>query len=440
MLWATSAGAIYRTADPVAPLEPVEGLRTWAVAAAGDWGAICNDGELFRIPLEGPLVAEPMGRPCEAVESTRGRIFVQDAAGWSSTSDLEEFKSGGPELGPPRPGVATLWPGMDPIVRIANAWRTTQGVLMDLTGPLLGAKDSQPSAFTPHELGCERVAGVRGLRTFCNVEYEGDVLYEWGEEWNRTYVRPGDGETWWKSTMSRFSEAVVFEGECNLADDLDPNELAVCLLDDEGRTRAHAWVPAKCTDGDWPCDRDEPARDEDFQLVALESELLIYSVVSIAPAKAEFFLLDLREDSGGPLPACDNPRIVGPTHLQCTPDGAEPKVFSRSGTSFVEVPLPEGARWAGFASASRGMAAGPNAASVWTTLDGGESWQPLEVDVSGAPSSLPLAPVACTNIVCAAGPVMWVEDQAADDLELESAHYVGFERTVVREPASPWAW
>ena len=57
------------------------------------------------------------------------------------------------------------------------------------------------------------------------------------------------------------------------------------------------------------------------------------------------------------------------------------------------------------------MAAGLNAAALWTTRDGGASWQPLNIALSGSADSLPLASVECTNIACAAGPVVWVDGE-----------------------------
>ena len=89
MLWATAERGIYRSSGPVASLEPVEGVGGWRVAAVGAWGAVCSDGQLFRVPLLGPPKAELMDRQCERIESTPELLYVEDADGWSASSDLE---------------------------------------------------------------------------------------------------------------------------------------------------------------------------------------------------------------------------------------------------------------------------------------------------------------------------------------------------------------
>ncbi len=115
-------------------------------------------------------------------------------------------------------------------------------------------------------------------------------------------------------------------------------------------------------------------------------------------------------------------------------------VFSLADWSITPISLPEGTRWAGFATADRGMAAGLNAASLWTTTDGGASWEPVDVELSGKPDSLPLAPVQCTNIACGSGPVVWVDGEVAKHLRLESVRYVGFERTPLEAHRRSLPW
>ena len=263
------------------------------------------------------------------------------------------------------------------------------------------------------------------------------MLYGWNAGWSKLYARADGREAWLRGAVSRFSDLAAFTGPCEADEALEPGELAVCVIELGHKPRTHRWSPELCEEDDERCESsDEIPGFVVLGLRDVDAGVVVYSV----DPRGEMYLLDLREEPRAPLPPCEAPRLIGPSHLECTFSNDEVKVFSLFDGSVTPISFPEGTRWAGFATAHRGMAAGLNAASLWTTIDGGASWDPVNVEFSGKPDSLPLAAVQCTSVACAAGPVVWVDGEIAKRLGLESVRYVGFERTPLEahRMAAPW--
>ncbi len=279
-LWATAGRAIYRSAGPVAPLEPVEGVEAWNVAAVGAWGAVCSDGQLFRVPLEGPPKAESMDRGCERIESTPELLYVEDADGWSASSDLEAFTSETPPVEHrPRTADRTVWPALGSISRVGDAWRTSDGALTDEDGLIGGVGNHGPPTDTLPELRCQPSVGAAGIRAICNVRESGDVLYGWNDGWSELYARAGGGQAWLRGTVSRFSDLAAFTGPCDADQSLEPAELAVCLIEPGREPRTHRWSPELCEEDDWRCQsRDEIPGFTHLDLQAMDAGVVVYSI------------------------------------------------------------------------------------------------------------------------------------------------------------------
>ena len=74
--------------------------------------------------------------------------------------------------------------------------------------------------------------------------------------------------------------------------------------------------------------------------------------------------------------------------------------------------LPEGAVVVAMATVERGVAAGHHAGLLWTTIDGGETWQQPALPITGEPSAVLIDAPSCTNRACTVGPLVWFDADA----------------------------
>ena len=90
----------------------------------------------------------------------------------------------------------------------------------------------------------------------------------------------------------------------------------------------------------------------------------------------------------------------------------------------VLMAVPEEAVSVGFASRDRGLAVGSHLDEVWTTVDGGETWTPHEIEVDGDPAAVKLRRVRCTNSACAAEPLVWMTPEVRSKIDAEPPRLV----------------
>lgn len=86
-------------------------------------------------------------------------------------------------------------------------------------------------------------------------------------------------------------------------------------------------------------------------------------------------------------------------------------------------PLPKGAQRVARSSDRRWMATGDHLDQVWGSVDGGEHWNPLVVEVDGEPALFPIDEPECTKTQCTAFPLRWTEASALEGYRAPS--YIG---------------
>jgi hypothetical protein len=74
--------------------------------------------------------------------------------------------------------------------------------------------------------------------------------------------------------------------------------------------------------------------------------------------------------------------------------------------------LPDGATAVAMATVMRGIAAGEHAGRVWTTEDGGTTWQRAALPIVGDADAVPVEPPQCTNRACTVGSLVWFDADA----------------------------
>lgn len=105
-------------------------------------------------------------------------------------------------------------------------------------------------------------------------------------------------------------------------------------------------------------------------------------------------------------------------------------------TGMRERPLPEGATGVAMASVTRGIAAGEHAGLLWTTADGGETWQPAELPIDGDPSAITLDEPKCENRSCSVGRLVWFDVEIVPPSNAPELRLLGRPRS---RPTRQWS-
>jgi hypothetical protein len=147
----------------------------------------------------------------------------------------------------------------------------------------------------------------------------------------------------------------------------------------------------------------------------------------MTPARSKMHILDVRTGTLAfdSLQDCTTLRWVGPGWLRCaaraeTPDNT---LFRIDGDEAVRVSLPPGALSVAFTDRQRGLAAGRTADALWTTSDGGATWDPAAVSIEGDPGHLRVDPAQCTNVVCSARPFVWADEAVLGTFALPEVRF-----------------
>lgn len=447
-LWTTLGGLVYRTPDVVGPLTPVERLNAKSVAVVGEHGFACTvDGELVRFSMADVPRPRSLGVRCEALQAREGSLFVRRSKDdWRRSTDAGEHFE--PSSAPP-PEALTLdryarRPSFDadpwaPLDALAGFWRLEER-LYDVTGRAVEFRGRAGKTQTrdPEGLSCAVRSTAVGPVATCSAVHEDALpalrVYDWDGDWAERAVFPSTrrGPGWLDTVTDAVAGGVAFPGACDRERFENTGEVGICWVPAGAEPRTRTWVVGL---SDIECAYDEEtcalmleeAWSLELTLVQVEAPYLIYR---LGDRSAPGRLVDLRTGDAEALPPCDSPRLVGWGHLQCNDGEDGVSLWALGDAKPQAVELPEGAVSVAFASWTRGLAAGRRADAVWSTTDGGQTWEPLTVELTGPGASLPLGRARCTNAACVAAPVLWVDPELLSQVDVEPVEFVGFEQSV----------
>jgi hypothetical protein len=455
-LWTTFGGLVYRTPNVTGPLTPIESLNAWSVAVVGAFGFACTtDGTLVRLPMSGSPALTALDVSCDQLEVRGDTLFVGHARRWTRSSDAGASFESSPSLPPAELEhdryTQTLL--LDDPVRTgldmaARTWRTGDALLYTSTANRLRfheASESVPSP-DPEGLLCWPHSTVTGPVSVCTSFHDdtlpGIRVFDWDDEWVERVVLPSD--TRHPPTLQTAADVlgggVAVPGVCT-GDSAARSDTCICWIP---KGAPPTTVSLVVEPPQSPCDPDDTWCSQEFndaappklQPIQVEYPYLIYRFGSYdMPAH----ITDMRVADGTPLPPCTNPRLVGWGHLQC--DGSDGAALWVLGDATPQQrSLPEGAISTAFASWTRGIAAGRFADALWSTTDGGRSWQPLPVDIDGRTDSLPVGEANCSNVACNVSTIVWASPRLRSQLAGDPVTIVGFEHPVDLSmlPNSDW--
>jgi hypothetical protein len=120
----------------------------------------------------------------------------------------------------------------------------------------------------------------------------------------------------------------------------------------------------------------------------------------------------------------DNLVFRGDVLLAAVETNGKLEVIAQRDTELRHLPVPDGARSIGFASAERFMAVGTHANAVWTTTDGAKTWTKQAIPVDGDPARVEVEAVTCSTAGCTAAPVAWIDRQLFEQYDYRAPKLV----------------
>ena len=452
VLWALRNGTVLRSPTTTGSLVRVEGLEAESVAVVGETGYACTKGgDLVSVAMSGTPSVRSSGRPCTSVGGSEEVLAVEYPPGvWSP--DVSAQANAGSVIGGPEWGYPAEPDAVDRTDRLISSWRGRDGVLYGLDGRavrFLDAGGSWVRVPRPRGLSCEFFPTVDGFVASCAglppESSRAHRLFTYTDRWTQTFAgAPSPDQRRAHAAVSQVDGSVVLDRPCDLDWALQPQDTAeapaLCVVEAghpprtlrSWSTPGAAGADNDCNDLVTDCARYPSARSERLSLEGYQHPYLL-----VDHGNSGVYVLDVRSGKIAPsiTEGCRSPRWVGPGWLQCISPTTAPKpalVLRRvDGDEARTVALPPLARRAAFADARRGLAAGHTAEALWTTADGGTTWDPAHLEIDGHPSHLRLERPQCTNVVCSARPFVWANEAVLGRFELPETRFLA-----PREPAT----